>query len=283
MAAHGMVCAGVRRRIGNGRTTLIWGHPWLPDNPSPLVQTVMPEELRNAHVSSLIDHHTKTWDPHILTDLFDPEDVARISMIPVSPDYEDTWFWFKEPTGIYTVKNAYRQIVGDYEHNPGAFDKWVKLWKLKIPPKWKTFLWRALCDILPTTNNLIMKRVEVEPTYPMYGLYDENDMHALFMCDFSRMVWGMSGLPVVNIVTDSLVVRLMRIFNALTDEQCGLAISILYNIWNAQNTAVWDHSLPRLRRLPGVRLLPTDSTARFIIGLQRWSLPHHLRQTEMDG
>ncbi|XP_019159993.1 PREDICTED: uncharacterized protein LOC109156595 [Ipomoea nil] len=234
MAAHGIVCSGVRSRIGNGRTTLIWGHPWLPDNPSPLVKTIMPEELGSA------------WDPHILTDLFDdPEDVARISMISVSPDYEDTWFWLKEPTGIYTVKNVYRQIVGDYEHNPGTFDKWVKLWKMKVPPKWKTFLWRTLCDILPTTNNLIMKRVELEPVCPMCGLFDENVMHALITCDYSKMVWGMSGLPVINIVTDSLVAWLMRIFYALTEDQCGLAVSILYNIWNARNTAVWEQSLPR--------------------------------------
>ncbi|XP_019179523.1 PREDICTED: uncharacterized protein LOC109174723 [Ipomoea nil] len=84
MAAHGMVCSGVRRRIGNGAKTLIWGHPWLPDNPN----------------------------------LFIPEDVARITMIPVSPDYEDTWYWKGEKNGVYSVKNAYRQIKGDYEHNP---------------------------------------------------------------------------------------------------------------------------------------------------------------------
>ncbi|XP_031120802.1 uncharacterized protein LOC116024038 [Ipomoea triloba] len=39
MAAHDMVCGGVRRRIGDGKTTLIWGHPWLPDDPTPMIQT----------------------------------------------------------------------------------------------------------------------------------------------------------------------------------------------------------------------------------------------------
>ncbi|XP_019183930.1 PREDICTED: uncharacterized protein LOC109178831 [Ipomoea nil] len=108
MAAHGMVCSGVRRRVGNGENTLIGGHPWLPDDPSPLIQTIMPVELREARVVGLIDQQTKTWDPYILNDLFDPDDVARISRIPVSPDYEDTWYWYRDQRGMYSVKSAYR-------------------------------------------------------------------------------------------------------------------------------------------------------------------------------
>ncbi|XP_019183088.1 PREDICTED: uncharacterized protein LOC109178047 [Ipomoea nil] len=133
MAAHAMVVSGVRRRIGNGQTTLIWGHPWLRDNPSPLIQTEMPQQLREARVAGLIDLQTHTWDPHILFDLFIPEDVERINMIPVSPEYEDSWYWMSDPKGIYTVKNAYRHIVGDYENNPADFDKWVAMWKIKVP------------------------------------------------------------------------------------------------------------------------------------------------------
>ncbi|XP_019183824.1 PREDICTED: uncharacterized protein LOC109178739 [Ipomoea nil] len=202
-------------------------------------------ELRNAHAAGLIDQQTNTWDPHILFDLFIPEDVARISMIPVSPDYEDMWFWKGESNGVYTVKNAYRQIKGDFEHNPCAFDKWVTLCKLKVPPKWKTFLWRAICDIIPTTDNLIVKRVEVDLACPMFGITHESAMHALILCDYSKIIWNISGLHVTNVVTHSLSAWLMGILNILTEEQCGLAIAVLYNIWNARNTAVWEHDLPR--------------------------------------
>ncbi|XP_019151064.1 PREDICTED: uncharacterized protein LOC109147861 [Ipomoea nil] len=112
MAAHDMVVAGVRRRIGDGQTTLILGYPWLPDDPSPLIQTEMPEELRHAKVAGLIDEQTNMWDPYILSDLFIPEDVNRILRIPVSPGYGDSWYWLGDPNGIYSVKNAYRNIMG---------------------------------------------------------------------------------------------------------------------------------------------------------------------------
>ncbi|XP_019179260.1 PREDICTED: uncharacterized protein LOC109174482 [Ipomoea nil] len=176
----------------------------------------MPQQLREARVAGLIDLQTHTWDPHILSDLFIPEDVERINMIPVSPEYEDSWYWMSDPNGTYTVKNAYRHIVGDYENNPANFDKWVAMWKIKVPPKWKTFLWRAICDILPTTLNLILKRVEVDPTCPM--------------CD-SFTTWLKGAMA------------------ALTEEQTRLMIAVLYYIWRTRNSAVWKGSMMRPTQL----------------------------------
>ncbi|XP_019167556.1 PREDICTED: uncharacterized protein LOC109163258 [Ipomoea nil] len=244
MATHDLVCAGVRRRIGNGRDTLIWGHPWLSDDPSPLVQTHMPEGLRQALVSGLVDQDTGTWDPHILNDLFVPEDVSRISRILISPDYDDTWYWKGDTQGIYTVKNAYRHIMGDYSDDPGAFDKWVTLWKLRVPPKWKTFLWRAVSGILPTTDNLIVKRVEVDPICPMCGNTQENIMHVLVLCDYSKMVWNISGLPVTNIQTNFFRSWCIGMMDSLLEGQVRLAVGILYYLWLARNSALWERALP---------------------------------------
>ncbi|XP_019195011.1 PREDICTED: uncharacterized protein LOC109188829 [Ipomoea nil] len=245
MAAHDMVVARVRRRIGDGKTTLIWGHPWLPDNPSPLVHTDMPVELRHAKVVGLIDEQTATWDPHILADLFEEEDVSRILRIPVSPGYEDSWYWLDDPNGIYTVKNAYRHIMEIYDHSPGSFEKWTKMWGMKIPPKWKTFLWRAVCDILPTTNNLIIKRVEVDPTCQMCGIEHENIMHTFINCDYSRHVWNISGLPITNIVVNSFPEWLTIVLTMFTEDQSAAVVALLYCLWRCRNSAVWDDTLPR--------------------------------------
>ncbi|XP_019168373.1 PREDICTED: uncharacterized protein LOC109164072 [Ipomoea nil] len=164
MAAKDLICGGIRRRVGNGKSTLIWEHPWLQDELDPMIHTEMPQHLSGAKVVGLIDQDTETWDPHILADIFQPSDIPRIQRIPVAPEYEDIWYWYDDPNGCYSVKSGYRRIVGNYVNNSnGIFDEWLALWKLNIPPKWKTFLWRAICDILPTTNNLLIKRVEVNP------------------------------------------------------------------------------------------------------------------------
>ncbi|XP_019178176.1 PREDICTED: uncharacterized protein LOC109173403 [Ipomoea nil] len=163
----------------------------------------------------LMDQQTGTWDQDILKDIFIPEDVIRILKVHVSPDYEDLWYWYGDPRGEYSVKDGYRKIIGDYTGHMGGFDKLLKLWKLKIPPKWKTFLWRTLNDILPTTNNLLMRRVDIDPTCAMCGLIHEDIVHSLITYD------------------DEIV----------------YAVALLYYIWRTRNGAVWDAYLPRPRKV----------------------------------
>ncbi|XP_019151874.1 PREDICTED: uncharacterized protein LOC109148594 [Ipomoea nil] len=135
--------------------------------------------------------------------------------------------------------------MGEFFDNPGAFDRWVTLWKLKVPPKWRTFLQRAICDILPTTNNLIVKRVQVDPTCPMCGQAHEDVMHALILCDYSKMVWNISGLHVTNILTNFFSSWLVGVLNILTEDQTRLAVGVLYYLWKARNSVVWEKALPR--------------------------------------
>ncbi|XP_019199805.1 PREDICTED: uncharacterized protein LOC109193404 [Ipomoea nil] len=189
MAAKSIICSGVRRRIGNGESTFIWTHPWLQDEQDPMIQTEMPVQLQGARVMGLIDQQTGTWDNDFLTDLFQPEDVGRIMRIPVSLDYSDTWYWHGDPKGLYSVKSGYRRIVGDYESQGGDFVNWLALWRLKIPPKWRMFLWRAICDILPTTTNLLIKRVDVSPYCAMCGISQEDTMHALVLSSILYNIW----------------------------------------------------------------------------------------------
>ncbi|XP_019177841.1 PREDICTED: uncharacterized protein LOC109173035 [Ipomoea nil] len=245
MAAKSIVCSGVRRRIGNGESTLIWAHPWLQDEHDPMIQTEMPAQLQEARVAGLIDQQTGTWDPSILTDLFQPNDVENIMRIPVSPDYDDTWYWHGDPRGIYSVKDGYRRIVGNYQEDNGTFAKWLKLWKLKIPPKWKMLLWRAISDILPTTTNLLIRRVDVDPHCAMCGMFQEHTMHALVLCEFARNIWEQSNLTIPSIDTNIFHVWFGELLNVLDSDGILYAAAIIYNIWRARNMAVWEAKLPR--------------------------------------
>ncbi|XP_019167563.1 PREDICTED: uncharacterized protein LOC109163264 [Ipomoea nil] len=249
MAAQGLICGGVRRRIGNGKETLIWDHPWLQDENNAKIITEKPPYLAQATVMGLIDQETAAWDHDILTDIFIPEDVTRILKIPVSPDYEDMWYWYGDITGEYSVKSGYRQIVGNYVQATGMFDKWPKLWKLKVPPRWKTFLWRALNNILPTTTNLIIKRVEISPTCAMCGIMHEDVMHSLVRCDYTKNIWAQSHLPIPNTITDIFHVWFNELLNILDDDGIIYAVGLLYYIWRARNGAVWDVYLPRPQKI----------------------------------
>ncbi|XP_019166891.1 PREDICTED: uncharacterized protein LOC109162661 [Ipomoea nil] len=230
----------------------------------------MPQHLSGAKVVGLIDQDTDTWDPHILADIFQRSDIPRIQRIPVAPDYDDIWYWYDDPNGCYSVKSGYRRIVGDYVNNSnGIFDEWLALWKLKIPPKWKTFLWRAICDILPTTNNLLIKRVDVNPMCAMCRMVNEDTMHALVLCDYAHSIWAQSNLPIPNIITNVFHEWFSAILNVLDFNGIIYAAAILYHLWRARNGAVWDACLPR----------PTKLLTIAMATMKAWKDVHHRTPT----
>ncbi|XP_031131938.1 uncharacterized protein LOC116033325 [Ipomoea triloba] len=295
MTAHELVCSGVRRRIADGTSTLIWGHPWLPDESGPMIQTPMPAELEGSLVSGLIDPNSGTWDPSILQDIFTTSDVARIRRVPVNLHYEDSWFWYGDPRGCYTVKEGYRCIIGEVVWQPGTYAKWLQLWKIKCPAKWKMFLWRALSNVLPTTTNLILKRVEVDPTCPMCGLSNENIMHSLLLCDYTKLVWHESSLNVSSVIGDDFVEWFTNAMTMLTDDAMFVAIAVLYHIWKARNTSVWDRQLPRpaavwrMGTLRGTRMAASPwrgsvtAAASQIHGGVSSQQQHHATSIQPDG
>ena len=81
---------GLIRRIGNGNTTLIWEHNWLPNEVMmrPIAYlTVDPPIL----VSELIDHTSAAWRDNLLQQAFLVPDTNTIRSIPLSiGNMEDT-------------------------------------------------------------------------------------------------------------------------------------------------------------------------------------------------
>ncbi|XP_031124330.1 uncharacterized protein LOC116027044 [Ipomoea triloba] len=201
----------------------------------------------------------------ILTDIFLRADVVRISRLPISPTYDDAWFWHGDPRGCYTVRNGYRRIVGEVDYSSSNFGHWNSLWKLKVPPKWKIFLWRTLNNIFPVTTNLLLRRVEVDPTCSMCGLAHENVMHALVLCEYSSMVWHVSALHVPSVLDVSFATWFPNLMVGMSEDNINLTVAVLYSIWQARNSAVWEGCLP----------LPKAVATKAASSLHAWRSVHH--------
>ncbi|KAL0444053.1 UNVERIFIED_CONTAM: hypothetical protein Slati_2128000 [Sesamum latifolium] len=59
---------------------------------------------------------------------------------------------------------------------------WKFIWKAKVPPKIRMFVWRACRDSLPTVANLARRGVKVGGACPRCGLENEDVLHCLRMC-----------------------------------------------------------------------------------------------------
>uniref|UniRef100_A0A803QIZ4 Reverse transcriptase domain-containing protein n=1 Tax=Cannabis sativa TaxID=3483 RepID=A0A803QIZ4_CANSA len=239
--AQHLVKKGAIRTIGNGASTNILTHPWLPSTENKYVSSTHPGLISNT-VSSLFFMDPRTWDVDIIRDLFPTQEANIILGLPLSPHAsDDCWSWSNDSKGCFTVKSAYNLLQDDKHLHSGPNNSgfWRKLWQLKIPPKVKNFLWRASNDCLPTCLNLVIKHVNIDSRCPVCKLYTETVVHALISCPFAHSYWTKLGPRYVPDVLSSFGSWLDKLFRTLKDDQVSYVAMVCWALWNARNNTVW--------------------------------------------
>lgn len=94
LAARNGLSQGLRKRIGNGLDTAIWGDFWLPPRSSSRIMTRRPPDcVFPDKVSDLIDWSTWSWDFELISNTFWEVDVHNILQLSFgSPTTEDKLF-----------------------------------------------------------------------------------------------------------------------------------------------------------------------------------------------
>ena len=77
----------------------------------------------------------------------------------------DVLVWKENKANLFSVKSAYSVALSMLHplminHSNTGMDRklWKTMWSLNVPPKVRTFLWKACSNILPTHDNLHLKR-----------------------------------------------------------------------------------------------------------------------------
>lgn len=107
-------------------------------------------------VSDLIEGPMRRWNRAAMTTHMNPIDADALFNIPISTSTSsDWWAWHYERTGVFSVRSAYRLLVGtkrrreDWLENRGnnsdtraSQNQWVNQWKTRVPGNVKNFAWR---------------------------------------------------------------------------------------------------------------------------------------------
>lgn len=87
-----------------------------------------------ATVSNLLVPGERRWDDEVLEDLFEDMDVELIQCIPLpTAERKDTWFWFLDEKGEFTVRSCYSWLQGEYQGDENGI--WKQIWALNLPGK----------------------------------------------------------------------------------------------------------------------------------------------------
>jgi hypothetical protein len=163
------------------------------------------------------------------------------------------------PSGIFTVKSAYRALCR------GPVLTWTSpLWKAPLPLKTKIFVWQLLRDRLPTAVEVAKRHGPGNGQCPLCDV-PETTHHIIFTCPAARFLWSFVAEALgpewqAFDLGEFLEVRANRTGGRRRLFWLVFA-SMSWVLWTIRNKMVIEHIF--LRRA-------SDSVFKFLAFLQQW-------------
>ncbi|KAL0368026.1 UNVERIFIED_CONTAM: hypothetical protein Scaly_1021500 [Sesamum calycinum] len=191
------------------------------------------------------------WKEGLIQEVFQNEDVEAILGINEDIAHPDQLRWHYEKNNWYTVKIAYRLFsqglvmcaaggrTGSTSYKPV---NWKFIWKTKVPPKVRMFVWRACWNSLHTVVNLAKQGVKVGGVCPRCGLENEDVLHCLLHCHFAHLVWATSNLPWAYTSCDhsNLEASFRGMSHALDSPAFARALLLCWFLWGSRNRLLFE-------------------------------------------
>ncbi|XP_062021093.1 uncharacterized protein LOC133737577 [Rosa rugosa] len=243
---------GLRYQVGNGKTIRVWEDPWIPLPYSFIPYSSPMDGLEDMLVEDLIDQEEKEWAISFMNEIFYPEEVGIIASIPLSVrEPNDKWMWHFSKNGVYSVRSGYHvfsctENISHRASSSGGSGSetekyWKSLWKARLPPKVRTFVWRLHRGIVPTRAALAKKYVPVDTRCAFCDSFMEDDLHLFKNCKVVEEFW-LSGPLAIKVRTHhamNVSAWVMHVCELLPNHQRELFYMLLWALWVERNATVW--------------------------------------------
>ncbi|XP_010468701.1 PREDICTED: uncharacterized protein LOC104748809 [Camelina sativa] len=246
---------GLRVAVGDGSTIRVNIDNVIADHPPRPICSMDPHT--QCTLSAFIQSHgsVKSWNNHTAANILEPTDFDALMQIyiPQTP-VMDKIIWHYNPSGVYTVRSGYWLATHDpSDMTPapniphGSVESKNQIWKLKILPKIKHFLWNVLSKSLGTATRLVTRGVVIETICKRCKQSDETINHTLFTCPSLQTIWNLANLPLQNSfdITDHElnISYLLSLYkdSSLSLEQKLLPFWLIWNIWKGRNNFVFNN------------------------------------------
>lgn len=251
---------GLLQDIGDGENTRVWLDNWI------LAPVPRPPKYRQEaivdltmNVSDLLDVQTGKWDPVLVRQFIEEEDVEFVLQTKTQRSRTDKRIWGFSKNGKYDVKSGYKLIEARLEHEnpqrtalpPLERQLWSTLWKTNAPPKLRHFLWRVNSGALAVKARLQTRGIHVNPICSVCGQGSESICHVLFNCTMAKEVWEKSGLPLppAGWSQNSVFLNLHFLMRSSKNSAIGTCLRrafpwILWHLWKARNAFCFERVSP---------------------------------------
>lgn len=106
----------------------------------------------------------------------------------------DKRIWGYINNGNFFVKSAYfvdlqhkKRQQEESSNGSIANGSWKRIWQLEVPSVVKTFLWKAVHNILLIRQNLYKRKIVENPFCSIYHMEEESITHVIWRCKHQIM------------------------------------------------------------------------------------------------
>lgn len=164
-------------KLGDGETIKFWKDHWSGNQPlmtschrlfdlcvfKDITLNQMCSMIKDSN-ASLRRRSLRNWELKELSSLTDLVNNVHNS------NNKDQVIW-KANSGIYSSSTGYKLLCESSRiHSNG----WNLIWKCKVPPNVKIFLWKIKHSIIPTKTLLVERRFQINPTSSWCGMATED-------------------------------------------------------------------------------------------------------------
>lgn len=234
--------AGFGWQVGDGHTINIKKHQWGFEGLNGSSFITNPNKVRWQSVRDLWLSNELFWDKDRVINLYGPVMGNRICELPIVKEgLADRIVWFHDHQGVYSTKSGYSWLsLHKIGYNPHR-NFWRILWKLKLPPKVRIFLWRVSHNLLPTNAKIAAINPAFNSLCPKCGVDVETLMHALRDCGKTRDVLTHGGVDgrILSSEWNTGIDWLESVIRFLDKPAFKCFNLVLWNIWNDRNNMLF--------------------------------------------
>ena len=180
MAAKPLISLGIRQKIHFWNVIRVWEDLWIPTIPARPARPIAPVLHPMFPVRELITGTPKRWNPLMLENYVNPNDIPLIQSLVISQRYHrDEYCWSYTKNGRHTVKSGYwvaRNLLNkdnlEIQIEPTITKLQAFAWKIQAPPKIKYHIWKLISGQLAVTSNLKHRHMQCDNYCPRCGAED---------------------------------------------------------------------------------------------------------------
>ncbi|XP_056689082.1 uncharacterized protein [Spinacia oleracea] len=260
--------AGLRRSIGDGKTTKITGDLWVGDACINFKNNITEATIKPTWVAELITP-AREWDQRRVWGLFDSTTARHILATHIQEDeFLDEWDWGLSGMGTYSTNSGYWCAQGTTTLPSPLSSFWSSWWKRKIFPKWKLFVWKIINNALPMHDCLVKRGIITLNVWSFCGSSGESTTHLFLECEVVKRVLSSGSLGIrtegnqgigIAVWLKNMLSYIMR-EDKQEEERVVELIATLWSVWLHRNECCFR----------ATQCIPTSITKLARIWKQRW-------------